>query len=56
MRLLADRYCLFTSYTDNNESGEGNEGNEGSTEDRWLTILFSIRELVSGLTIYCYFQ
>jgi hypothetical protein len=56
MRLLADRYCLFTSYTDNNESGEGCEGNEGSTEDRWLTILFSIRELVSGLTIYLLFS
>jgi hypothetical protein len=41
---------LFTSYSDNSE------GNEGSIEDRWLTILFSIRELVYNIAkVYCYF-
>jgi hypothetical protein len=35
-------------YSSKSDDGEGNEGCEGSIEDRWLTILFSIRELVSG--------
>jgi len=33
-------------YSSKSDDSEGCEGNEGSTEDRWLTILFSIRELV----------
>ena len=39
---------LFTlrRYSSQSDDGEGCEGNEGSIEDRWLTILFSIRELV----------
>jgi hypothetical protein len=45
MRLLADRYCLFTSYTDNNESGEGCEDNEGSTEDKALELAHQMLQL-----------
>jgi hypothetical protein len=50
--LVIDCLSWLTSYSDD---GEGCEDNAGSIEDRWLTILISIRELVSGFGLLIFY-